>query len=69
MFLFMSTFVLPVETFCFRKTPLLSHFYRGAKIAVKGAKKIHGMLICIKIGSITHLRSIGLIRYVLDLCF
>ena len=54
MFLFMSTFVLPVETFCFRKTPLLSHFYRGAKIAVKGAKKIHGMLICIKIGSITH---------------
>jgi hypothetical protein len=42
-------------------------FFNGAKRLVKGAKNLDGVLICIKIGYITHLRSIGLIQKVSDL--
>ena len=36
---------------------MLSHFYRGAKIAAKGAKIFYRVLICIKIGHLTQYSS------------
>lgn len=41
----------------------VSHFYWGAKTLYRGAKNFDRVLICIKIGSITHICTTMLIQF------